>query len=65
MKNNKTKETEYFYYDSASFCFGVDSLSLLLINTVCIIEERSYWLPLANMGFDTLGFYSWCYDRGL
>ena len=53
MKNNKIEEAESFFYDSASFCFGVDSLSLLLINTVCIIEERSYWLPLANMGFDT------------
>lgn len=53
MENNKIEEAESFFYDSASFCFGVDSLSLRLINSGCIIEERSYWLPLANMGFDT------------
>ena len=53
MRNNKIEETESFFSDSASFCFGADSLSLLLINSGCVIEERSYWLPLANMGFDT------------
>ena len=42
MKSNKIEETESFYYDSASFCFGADSLSLLLINSGCIIEERFY-----------------------